>query len=81
MPGKFVRIPNSEAWINPDHVVAVARTADSEIHQKGELAGTGIKMVNFVIRSADGKVTNIQHHSREAISSFLYQIGVEWGGD
>lgn len=80
---RLVRIPNSEAWVNAEHVVAVARTADSQItpnHVKPGETAQKITMVNFAIRSVDGKVTNVQHHDRDEMKFFLHSIGVTWEG-
>lgn len=69
------RLPNSEAWIDPDAVVAVARMADSTVKSSDD---GNITMLNFSIRLSDGKAINFQHHDRQAISDFLKSIGVIW---
>lgn len=77
------RIPNTDAWLAREHVVAVARLADSQqpVPQRaGEPEKPPINIINFSIRSADGKTTVVQHHDRKEMQQFLASIGVVWEG-
>ena len=73
---RLIRLPNSEAWIEKDYVVAVARLADSEVPSADK--DMPVTVLNWVIRLADGKSINFQHHDRIAIAQFLNSIGVSW---
>lgn len=78
---RLIRLPNSEAWIEKDYVVAVARMNDSATpptKAQQEADQPGIIMLNWQIRLADGKAINFQHHDRVTIAQFLNSIGVSW---
>lgn len=83
---RLVRLPNAEAWIEKNAVVAVARQADSYVGDRrpgdtdlkpGE---TPVTMINFSIRLVDGKSVNFSSPDRAAVGRFLASIGVIWEG-
>lgn len=74
---RLIRLPNAEAWVEKDSVVAVARQQDSTMKDaNGE--GVLIVMINFSIRLTDGKAINLSSPDRVAVQQFLDSIGVSW---
>lgn len=73
---RLVRVPNAEAWVHKDSVIAMARMGDTTV--KGDGDSGHITMINFSIRLIDGKSINFQHHDRQSVSDFLNSIGVTW---
>lgn len=74
---KLIRLPNAEAWVEKDAVVAVARQADSTVKDANN-DGVLIVMINFSIRLSDGKAINLSSPDRNAVKGFLTSIGVTW---
>lgn len=72
---RLKKVPNSDVWIDPFSVVAVARMKDSTI--KGDNDSI-LTCVNFSIRMLDGKAINLQSPNRMELKEFLDIIGVRW---